>query len=199
MQKTSAPWLRIPCLPTLKQFPPVWQLLEPILLFFVAHRRSGPPVCLCGQAASVHKCLAKSISSQNYLADLPRRLRMDFQSLRVFCRRSSSSFHLSQSSLPSTLTKDGLASLIYTPLGPLIPQGEAPCGAVQWQDLRWLVFCLFLTLSSLVSAETVTIATWNLNWFPEGNPTSSEAERTMYMSAAEDALIDLGADILCFE
>jgi hypothetical protein len=70
------------------------------------------------------------------------------------------------------------------------------------QDLRRLtrlVLCLFLTLSGLVSAETVTIATWNLNWFPGGNPTSSEAKRTMHTSAAKDALIDLRADILCFQ
>jgi hypothetical protein len=34
------------------------------------------------------------------------------------------------------------------------------------------------------NAEIVTIATWNLNWFPGGNPTSSEAERLIHMSAA---------------
>jgi hypothetical protein len=70
------------------------------------------------------------------------------------------------------------------------------------QDLRRLtrfVFCLFLTLSGMVSAETVTIATWNLNWVPGGNPTSSESERIIQMSAAKDALIELRADILCFQ
>jgi hypothetical protein len=56
------------------------------------------------------------------------------------------------------------------------------------QDLWWLtrlVFCFLLTVSRpLATAEIVTIATWNLNWFPGGNPTSSEAERLIHMSAA---------------
>jgi hypothetical protein len=47
-----------------------------------------------------------------------------------------------------------------------------------------------LTVSRpLASAEIVTIATWNLNWFPGGNPTSSEAERLIHMSSAKDALL----------
>ena len=57
------------------------------------------------------------------------------------------------------------------------------------QDLRRLtlvVICLVLALSRVpIFAETVTIATWNLNWFPGGSPTSSEAERIMHMSAGK--------------
>ena len=71
------------------------------------------------------------------------------------------------------------------------------------QDLRRLtlvVICLLLALSRIpICAETVTIATWNLNWFPGGGPTSSELERTMHMSAAKDALLDLHVDILCLQ
>jgi endonuclease/exonuclease/phosphatase family metal-dependent hydrolase len=71
------------------------------------------------------------------------------------------------------------------------------------QDLRRLtlvVFCLVLALCrALAGAETVTIVTWNLNWFPGGSPTSSEAERLIHMSAAKDALIDRHTDILCLQ
>jgi hypothetical protein len=69
------------------------------------------------------------------------------------------------------------------------------------QNLRRLTLfvCLLWALLQSAGAEIVRIATWNLQWFPGGNPTSSEAERTMHMSAAKDALIDLRADILCFQ
>jgi hypothetical protein len=70
------------------------------------------------------------------------------------------------------------------------------------QDLRrlTLVVCLLLALSrALLSAETITIATWNLNWLTGGKPTSSEAERLVHMSAAKDALLDLDPDILCLQ
>ena len=61
------------------------------------------------------------------------------------------------------------------------------------QDLRRLtlvVICLAALSRVPIFAETVTIATWNLNWFPGGSPTSSEAERIMHISATKDALID---------
>jgi endonuclease/exonuclease/phosphatase family metal-dependent hydrolase len=69
------------------------------------------------------------------------------------------------------------------------------------QDLRRLtlaVCCVLLLLQGAV-AEIVNIATWNLNWFPGGKPTSSETERIVHMSAAKDALLDLHADILCLQ
>jgi hypothetical protein len=44
--------------------------------------------------------------------------------------------------------------------------------------------------------EVVTIATWNLEWFPGGKPNSSHAERVVHMSAAKDALTDIRPDIL---
>jgi hypothetical protein len=71
------------------------------------------------------------------------------------------------------------------------------------QDLRRLILlvtCLALALwQPMASAETVTIATWNLNWFPGGSPTSSDSERIVHMSAAKDALLDLHLDILCLQ
>ena len=47
------------------------------------------------------------------------------------------------------------------------------------QDLRRLTvaFCCVLLLLQGAVAEVVTIATWNLEWFPGGKPTSTEAER----------------------
>jgi hypothetical protein len=60
------------------------------------------------------------------------------------------------------------------------------------QDLRRLtlvIFCLLLALLQAAEAEVVGIATWNLEWFPGGKPTSSEAERVVHMSAAKDALL----------
>jgi hypothetical protein len=47
--------------------------------------------------------------------------------------------------------------------------------------------------------RVVSIVTWNLEWFPGGKPTSTEAERLVYMSAAKDVLLDLHADILCLQ
>jgi endonuclease/exonuclease/phosphatase family metal-dependent hydrolase len=69
------------------------------------------------------------------------------------------------------------------------------------QDLRRLTLAIFgvLLLLQSVRAEIVSIVTWNLEWFPGGKPTSSEAERLVHMSAAKEALLDLRADILCFQ
>ena len=69
------------------------------------------------------------------------------------------------------------------------------------QDLRrlTLAICGALLLLQDVTAEVISIATWNLNWFPGGKPTSSEAERIVHMSAAKDALLELRADILCVQ
>jgi endonuclease/exonuclease/phosphatase family metal-dependent hydrolase len=70
------------------------------------------------------------------------------------------------------------------------------------QDLRRLTFiviCLLAPSRVLIRAETVTIATWNLEWFPGRKPVSSETERIVHMSAAKDALLDLHADILCLQ
>jgi endonuclease/exonuclease/phosphatase family metal-dependent hydrolase len=47
--------------------------------------------------------------------------------------------------------------------------------------------------------EVVTIATWNLEWFPGGKPNSSRPERLVHMSAAKDALLDIRPDILCLQ
>ena len=69
------------------------------------------------------------------------------------------------------------------------------------QDLRrlTLVICGALLFLQGLSADVVSIATWNLEWFPGGKPTSSEAERLVHMSAAKDALLDFHADILCLQ
>jgi endonuclease/exonuclease/phosphatase family metal-dependent hydrolase len=47
--------------------------------------------------------------------------------------------------------------------------------------------------------EVVSIASWNLEWFPGGKPNSTQAERLVHMSAAKDALIDIRPDILCLQ
>jgi endonuclease/exonuclease/phosphatase family metal-dependent hydrolase len=69
------------------------------------------------------------------------------------------------------------------------------------QDLRRLTLfvCLLWALLQSAEAEIVRIATWNLQWFPGGNPTSSEAERIIHMSAVKDALLNLDVDILCLQ
>jgi hypothetical protein len=70
------------------------------------------------------------------------------------------------------------------------------------QDLRRLtlvIFSLLLGLLQSAKAEVVSIAPWNLEWFPGGKPNFSEAERLVHMSAAKDALLDLNADILCLQ
>ena len=45
----------------------------------------------------------------------------------------------------------------------------------------------------------VTVATWNLEWFPGGKPNSSHAERWIHMSGAKDALSNIRPDILCLQ
>jgi endonuclease/exonuclease/phosphatase family metal-dependent hydrolase len=70
------------------------------------------------------------------------------------------------------------------------------------QDLRKLtvaVLCALLAILQDIRGDVVTIATWNLEWFPGGKPNSSQAERLVHMSAARDALIDIRPDILCLQ
>ena len=70
------------------------------------------------------------------------------------------------------------------------------------QDLRRLataIFCVILCLLPDAEAEVVSIATWNLEWFPGRKPTSSQSERLVHMSAAKDALLDIRPDILCLQ
>jgi hypothetical protein len=70
------------------------------------------------------------------------------------------------------------------------------------QDLRRLataIFCVFLVILQDARAEVVSVATWNLEWFPGGNPNSSQSERLIHMSAAKDALLDVRSDILCLQ
>ena len=59
------------------------------------------------------------------------------------------------------------------------------------QDLRRLataIFCVFLVILQDARAEVVSVAIWNLEWFPGGNPNSSQSERLIHMSAAPDIL-----------
>jgi hypothetical protein len=70
------------------------------------------------------------------------------------------------------------------------------------QDLRRLtvaILCALLTILQDVRGEIVSIATWNLEWFPGGKPNSSQAKRLVHMSAAKDALLDIRPDILCLQ
>jgi hypothetical protein len=70
------------------------------------------------------------------------------------------------------------------------------------QHLRRLtiaLLCALLAILQDVRGEVVSIATWNLEWFPGGKLNSSQAERLVHMSAAKDALIDIRADILCLQ
>jgi endonuclease/exonuclease/phosphatase family metal-dependent hydrolase len=61
------------------------------------------------------------------------------------------------------------------------------------------LLCILLAILPDVTGEIVSIATWNLEWFPGGKPNSSQAERLVHMSAAKDALLDIHADILCLQ
>ena len=70
------------------------------------------------------------------------------------------------------------------------------------QDLRRLtiaILCALLAILQDVRGEIVSIATWNLEWFPGGKPNSSQSERLVQMSGAKDALLDIRADILCLQ
>ena len=70
------------------------------------------------------------------------------------------------------------------------------------QDLRWLataICCVISASCRMPGAEVVTVATWNLEWFPGRKPNSSQSERLVHMSAAKDALLELRPDILCLQ
>ena len=70
------------------------------------------------------------------------------------------------------------------------------------QNLRRLtvaIFCVLLAVLQDARGEVVSVATWNLEWFPGRKPNSSQAERLVHMSAAKDALIDIRPDILCLQ
>jgi endonuclease/exonuclease/phosphatase family metal-dependent hydrolase len=70
------------------------------------------------------------------------------------------------------------------------------------QDLRRLtiaIVCALLAILQDTRGEVVSIATWNLEWFPGGKTNSSQSERLVHMSAAKDALLDIRADILCLQ
>ena len=64
------------------------------------------------------------------------------------------------------------------------------------QDLRRLTLAIVWALLAILQnagGEVVSIVTWNLEWFPGGEPNSSQSERVVHMSAAKDALTDLRA------
>jgi endonuclease/exonuclease/phosphatase family metal-dependent hydrolase len=66
------------------------------------------------------------------------------------------------------------------------------------QNMRWLILIL-LIVGGDCSAEQFRIVTWNLNWFPGKNPTSSDVQRVLHMSEARDALLSVQPDILCLQ
>ncbi len=59
-----------------------------------------------------------------------------------------------------------------------------------------IILWVLLAILQDVRGEVVSIATWNLEWFPGGKPNSSQAERLVHM---KDALIDIRPDILCLQ
>ena len=61
----------------------------------------------------------------------------------------------------------------------------------------WRIILSLLAALQLAGAETVSIATWNLEWFPGKKPTSTQADRALHMSAAKDGLMQVAPDILC--
>jgi len=61
-----------------------------------------------------------------------------------------------------------------------------------------------LTLSLLFCghvcwADSASIVTWNLEWFPGHKPTSTPSSRVLHMSAAKEALLGLSPDVLCVQ
>ena len=62
--------------------------------------------------------------------------------------------------------------------------------------LKYLLLILVAALQ-LAVADTVTVATWNLDWFPGKKPVSTPAEKAIHMSAAKEGLLQLSPDILC--
>jgi hypothetical protein len=66
--------------------------------------------------------------------------------------------------------------------------------------LRVPILCAILAILPHARGEkVVTVATWNLEWFPGGKPNSSQAEQAVHISAAKDALSKSRTDILCLQ
>ena len=61
----------------------------------------------------------------------------------------------------------------------------------------WRIILAIIAALQLAGADTVSIVTWNLEWFPGKKPTSTQAERALHMSVAKDGLLQLAPDILC--
>jgi len=62
--------------------------------------------------------------------------------------------------------------------------------------MRWIILVLLAALQ-LAGAETVSIVTWNLEWFPGKKPTSTPAARAIHMSEAKEALMEIAPAIFC--
>jgi endonuclease/exonuclease/phosphatase family metal-dependent hydrolase len=65
--------------------------------------------------------------------------------------------------------------------------------------LATAILCVLLVILEDATGEVVSIATWNLQWFPGGKPNSSPPERLKHMSAAKDALLSFSPDVLCLQ
>ncbi len=62
--------------------------------------------------------------------------------------------------------------------------------------MRWLIAALVLACRTCLAGDASVVA-WNLEWFPGGSPSSSPQARTVHMSAAKDALLQISPDIFC--
>lgn len=59
--------------------------------------------------------------------------------------------------------------------------------------------CTFLLTVAALFAEPVKVVSWNLEWFPGGEPKARSAARQKHMKAAQEAVKTLDPDILCLQ
>lgn len=49
------------------------------------------------------------------------------------------------------------------------------------------------------SSSSITVVTWNLEWFPGRAPASTDAEKLVHMTQAQETLAQLSPDVLCLQ
>jgi hypothetical protein len=63
--------------------------------------------------------------------------------------------------------------------------------------VKRLLLTLLALYSSICCAETYTITSWNLEWFPDHRPNAKAEDRAAHMAAAKAALGKIPTGIFC--
>ena len=72
-----------------------------------------------------------------------------------------------------------------------------------WRLVKGIAFTLLASLCltgvGFAKDEALRLLTWNLQWFPGGQPASTKVEKLVHLSRAREALAELSPDIICLQ